>query len=86
MDLFQELMQEKNKIVSKSLLGEKLDFTRLREIAVDFAESNDVDLKTDGTDEELWKSVTGYLRKLLKGNVFDVSGSRNVDNGDKIKR
>lgn len=66
MDLFQELMQEKDEIMLQSLSGNKVDFTRLRKLAVDFADSNDVDLKTDGTDEELWKSVIGYFRNLLK--------------------
>ena len=66
MDLFQKLMQEKDKITMQSLFGEKVDFTRLREIAVAFADNNDVDLNTDGTDEELWESVIGYFKNLLK--------------------
>lgn len=66
MDLFQELMQKKDEIMMRSLSGEKLDFARLRELAVNFADSNDVDLKTDGTDEELWESVTRYFRNLLR--------------------
>lgn len=66
MDLFQELMQEKNEIMMQSLSGKQLNFTKLREIAGKFADCNDVSLKTDGTDEELWKSVIGYFRELLK--------------------
>ena len=66
MDLFQELMQEKDKIMMRSLFGEKVDYTRLREIAVAFADNNDVNLNTDGTDEELWESVIGYFKNLLK--------------------
>lgn len=66
MDLFQELMQEKDEIMMQSLCGEKLDFTKLREIAAEFADRNDVSLKTDSTDEELWKSVVGYFRELLR--------------------
>ena len=66
MDLFQDLMQEKDEIMMQSLSGEKPDFTKLREIAEEFADCNDVSLKTDGTDEELWKSVIGYFRELLK--------------------
>lgn len=66
MDLFEQLMMEKDKIMMDRLTGQDIDFSKLREVARAFSESYDANLAVDGSDQELWKSVTGYFRDLLK--------------------
>jgi hypothetical protein len=47
------------------LFGQESDFTRLREIGRQFEEWNQTGvLVVDGTDEELWQSVTEFFRTL----------------------
>lgn len=65
MDLFQELMQERDKIMIIKLMGGKVDMTMLRELAKEFSEMDNAKLIIDGTDQELWKSVTNFFRDML---------------------
>lgn len=65
MDLFQELMQERDRIMIIKLMGDKVDMTRLRELAKKFSEMNNAKLIIDGTDQELWRSVTSFFRDML---------------------
>ena len=60
-DSFRLLMEERDKIMNDSLFGKPLDLTKLREISRDFDE-----IDSDGTDKELWSSVTQYFRDLLR--------------------
>ena len=64
MGLFEELQDEKQRIVMAKLIGEPTDFSRLRQIARDFNEQNDAGLVVNGSDQELWSSVTSYFRNL----------------------
>ncbi len=66
MGLFEELQDEKQRIVMAKLIGEPTDFSRLRQIARDFNEQNDAGLVVNGSDQELWSSVTSYFRNLLR--------------------
>ena len=66
MGLFQDLQDEQQRIVIAKLTGQPLDFSRLREIAVEFNEQSDAGLEVTGTDQELWRSITMYFRNLLK--------------------
>lgn len=64
--LFEQLINEKSSIVLDSLLGKKLDFTKLRTIA---CQLHDYDpeqyaFSIDGTDAELWQSVREVLSKF----------------------
>jgi hypothetical protein len=60
-DAFTVLLDEHDKIMLDSLLGNPVDFSNLRCIASDFEQIN-----SDGTDEELWKSTCKYLRNLAE--------------------
>ena len=66
MHLFEKLTREKDNIIMASLLNEKTNFSKLRKLASKFSKQNEVDLKTDGTDEKLWKAIMGYFRGLSK--------------------
>lgn len=66
MGLFEDLQDEKQRIVLAKLTGESTDFSRLRQIATDFNEQNDARLEVNGSDQELWSSVTSYIRNLLR--------------------
>lgn len=66
MGLFEALQDEKKRIVLAKLTGESTDFSRLRQIAREFNEQNDAGLKVNGSDQELWSSVTSYFRNLLR--------------------
>ena len=66
MGLFEDLQDEKQRIVLAKLTGESIDFSRLRQVARDFNEQNDAGLEANGSDQELWNSVTSYFRNLLR--------------------
>ena len=66
MGLFEALQDEKQRIVLAKLTGESTDFSRLRQIAREFNEQNDAGLEVNGSDQELWGSVTSYFRNLLR--------------------
>ncbi len=66
MGLFEDLQDEKQRIVLAKLTGESIDFSRLRQVARDFNEQNDAGLEVNGSDRELWNSVTSYFRNLLR--------------------
>lgn len=66
MGLFEDLQDEKQWIVLAKLTGESIDFSRLRQVARDFNEQNDAGLEVNGSDQELWNSVTSYFRNLLR--------------------
>ena len=63
-----ELIKERDKIMLASLEGEEVDFSKLREICRRFNERCVVEkvFECEGTDQQLWESVTTYFRKLLK--------------------
>jgi hypothetical protein len=64
-EIFHELRDEKDKLMMSVLFGQESDFTRLREIGRQFEEWNQTGvLVVDGTDEELWQSVTEFFRTL----------------------
>lgn len=65
MDLFQELTQERDKIMMVNLIGGKVDMSRLRELARKFSEMNNAELIVDGTEQELWESVTKFFKDIL---------------------
>lgn len=65
MGLFEDLQNEKKRIVIAKLTGETVDFSKLRQIAREFNEENDAGLYVDGSDQELWSCVTAYFRNLL---------------------
>ena len=65
MGLFEDLQNEKKRIVIAKLTGEIVDFSKLRQIAREFNEENDAGLYVDGSDQELWSCVTAYFRNLL---------------------
>lgn len=66
MGLFEDLQDEKQRIVLAKLTGESIDFSRQRQVARDFNEQNDAGLEVNGSDQELWNSVTSYFRNLLR--------------------
>lgn len=66
MGVFEDLQDEKKRIVLAKLTGESIDFSRLRQVARDFNEQNDAGLEVNGSDQELWNSVTSYFRNLLR--------------------
>lgn len=68
MDLFQQLIKEKDKITLSILLKQPVDLSTLRKLAKEFAHNNNVNLMVDGSDQELWDSVTAYFRDLLGNN------------------
>ncbi|MDD7403212.1 MAG: hypothetical protein SO170_09415 [Butyribacter sp.] len=66
MDLFQQLMEEKDRITMAILMKQPVDFSVLRKLAKEFSDKNDAGLVVDGSDQELWDSVTAYFRELLE--------------------
>lgn len=66
MDLFQQLMEEKDRITMAILMKQPVDFSVLRKLAKEFSDKNDAGLVVDGSDKELWDSVTAYFRELLE--------------------
>lgn len=65
---FSELIQERDNIMLTHLEGGEADFSRLREICIRFNNRCVVEkvFECDGTDQQLWESVTAYLQRLLK--------------------
>ena len=58
MDTFEKLELEKRNIVLAKLKNEKVDFSSLREAAKEHAENTGAVLNYEGSDLELWRSVT----------------------------
>lgn len=65
MDTFKKLEMEHEKVRMQGLKGEKLDFSNLREAAKEHSEQTGAQLDYNGTNLELWRSVTEYLREIL---------------------
>ena len=65
MDTFEKLELEKRNIVLANLKNEKVDFSSLREAAKKHAEKTGAVLNYEGSDLELWRSVTKYFRQML---------------------
>ena len=65
---FNELIQERDNIMLTYLDGKKADFSRLRDICMRFNNRCVVEkvFECEGTDEQLWESVTAYFQRLLK--------------------
>ena len=65
---FNELIQERDKIMLTCLEGQEVDFSKLRDICRRYNKRCVVEkvFECDGTDQQLWESVTAYLNKLLK--------------------
>lgn len=62
----EKLEQERDNIILATLTGQKVDFRNLREMCKEFQKNNDVNFEIEGTDEELWSSVSTYFRDILK--------------------
>lgn len=65
MDTFEKLEHEKRNIILAKLKNEKVDFSSLREAAKEHAEKTGAVLNYEGSDLELWRSVTKYFRQML---------------------
>lgn len=65
MDTFEKLELEYKNVRMQGLKGEKLDFSNLRESAKEHSEQTGAQLDYNGTNLELWRSVTEYFREIL---------------------
>ena len=65
---FNELIQERNKIMLAYLNGKEVDYSQLRDVCRRFNNRCVVEkvFECEGTDEQLWESVITYFQKLLK--------------------
>ena len=63
-----QLIEERDKIMLACLNDLQADFSRLRKICHDFNDRCVAEkvFETDGTDQQLWESVTAYFQRLLK--------------------
>lgn len=65
MDTLEKLELEKRNIALANLKNEKVDFLSLREAAKEHAKKTGAVLNYEGSDLELWRSVTKYFRQML---------------------
>ena len=65
MDTFKKLELEKRNVTLANLKEEKLDLSNLRKAAKEHAENTGAVLNYEGSDLELWRSVTKYFRQVL---------------------
>lgn len=66
--LIEEIIEERDNIIDASLDGEKVNFSRLRKLCQKFNERDEEVFNIDGTDSDLWKSVSTYFRYLLRNS------------------
>ena len=67
MDTFEKLEYEQRNIISSKLEGKAVDYTQLRNAAKEHSEATGTVLNYKGSEKELWRSITMYLRKVLIG-------------------
>ena len=62
---FEELVNEKSNIALASVLGSKVDFSRLRDITARLYEydPDTYAINVSGSDAELWHSVRDFLKQ-----------------------
>ena len=65
MDTFEKLEYEQRNIIISKLEGKAVDYTQLRNAAKEHSEATGTVLSYKGSEKELWRSVTMYLRKVL---------------------
>lgn len=65
---FAELTKERDNIMLAYLNGQQADFSKLRKICEAFNDRCVAEkvFNTEGTDQQLWESVTTYFQQLLK--------------------
>ena len=65
---FAKLIEARDNIMLARLNGQQADFSELRKICKDFNDRCVVEkvFNTEGTDQQLWQSVTAYFQRLLK--------------------
>lgn len=63
---FEQILEEKKKIILSKLRGINPDYSKLRELANEFNENCDSVFKTDSSDTDLWKSVCQITDEYLK--------------------
>ena len=67
--IFESLVAERDRIIMKYLCGDFADFKTLREICKCFNNEQGIEvIKTSGTDQELWRSVSDYFLELRKSH------------------
>lgn len=65
-DLFEQILEEKDRIILASLLGGSQDYSKLRELCGQMNAVSDTEFAVDGSEKELWRSVLEFYRQFLK--------------------